>query len=130
MNVMCQDVLFVYTRGYTGGEEMPDGYGIKANPADEDGNRHFMLLTVYAEAFDGQFSDRSGVTAYTADGDADLHEAGKLLVGHQVSSKMVVLPAKGWAVQGVCHSGCTGAGGVTDQAKVHSRCQSYWSTIQ
>ena len=46
----------------------------------------------------------------------------RLLVGHHISSKMIVMPSKGWTVSGVCSSQCTGMADVSDSDKVTS----YW----
>ncbi len=153
MYKLCQDVLYVYSPGDEG-EELPGSYGITANEvwtfsyfvsshaiaantsialppclsfsqADSHGDRYFMLMVVYDDRYDNTFYDESGVRAFVDSG-SDYEAASKLVVGHHMSSKMIVLPSEEWVVQGICPSTCTGLVGITDEDEVHHKIVENW----
>ncbi len=76
-----------------------------------------MLLTVYNDAFDNSFYDSSGVRAHVGSG-FGYTSASKLMVGHHMSSKMILMPSSEWVVQGVCSSSCTGDEDISDEEEV------------
>ncbi len=82
-----------------------------------DNLRYFMLLTVYNDAFDNSFYDSSGVRAHVGSG-SGYTSASKLMVGHHMSSKMILMPSSEWVVQGVCSSSCTGDEDISDEEEV------------
>ena len=84
--------------------------------ADSNGDRYFMLLIVYKSKYNDHLEE-SGVRAFVDSG-SDYEAAGKLMVGHHMSSKMVVLPSSEWVVQGICPSTCTGLARVSDEDEV------------
>ena len=139
LNKLCQTVLFSWAPGNEG-EALPDGKGVAANavsektpspqrelrmsiepstlslqPVDGTDLRYYMLLVAYdpVSVADGNVEDdSSGMNLYPATG--SFEAVGKLLVGHQISSKMIILPSEDWVVEGICSSDCTGASGISE----------------
>ena len=75
-----------------------------------------MLLTVYSQLYGNDVYDYSGVDVFVGSG--SFEEASKLVVGHHLSSKLVMLPSDGWKVKGICPATCTGQSGLADEENV------------
>ena len=90
---------------------------------DSDGDRYFMLLTVFDESsiVSGDLDGASvGMEVFYDTGNvaSDLEPVAKMMVGNAVSSKMVVMPVDGYAVEGVCSADCSGISSLSDEDKV------------
>eukprot|EP00094_Tigriopus_californicus_P006034 TCALIF_05811-PA protein Name:"Protein of unknown function" AED:0.07 eAED:0.07 QI:32/0.8/0.5/0.83/1/0.83/6/0/465 len=113
VNRKCQDVLFVWSPG-SDGEVLPKDMGIEVKPKNADGRRYVMLMTYYKKALS---TDSSGMTLVHGSG-SSFTKVAKMMVGHYVSSKMVVMPGQDWTVQGICHSDCSANSELTSTTEI------------
>eukprot|EP00095_Tigriopus_kingsejongensis_P008634 maker-scaffold426_size175065-snap-gene-0.33 protein:Tk08634 transcript:maker-scaffold426_size175065-snap-gene-0.33-mRNA-1 annotation:"moxd1-like protein 2" len=73
-----------------------------------------MLMTFYREALT---ADSSGMRLFYSN-EPSYTKVGKMMVGHHISSKMVVMPGGEWVVEGVCPSSCSASADLTKQTEV------------
>lgn len=75
-----------------------------------------MLMTYYKKAIS---TDSSGMTLVFGSG-SSFTKVAKMMVGHFVSSKLIVMPGQDWTVQGICHSDCSANSELTSTTEVCS----------
>ena len=98
----CKSLLFVWAPGSTG-ELLEKGTGIKS--LNNDMRRHHLLLQVIYNPGTGFLTDESGIRLYHTRN--VLRQAGKMVVGHRSSNKLVILPnVSNWRTLGLCPSAC------------------------
>lgn len=73
-----------------------------------------MLVVAYSVAVT---NDDSGMDLFHGSG-SSYAEVGRMMVGHHISSKMIVMPSADWIVRGVCSSKCTGLAELTEATQV------------
>ncbi len=78
------------------------------------GKHYYMYLVAYDKDVS---SDASGMELFYS-ADASLTPVGRMLVGHHISSKLIVMPSKGWKVMGICSTQCTGLADIASQSTV------------
>jgi hypothetical protein len=79
-----------------------------------DGARYVMTIVAFSETVS---SDDSGMDLFWST-TTSLSPVGRMMVGHHISSKLIVMPGKGWKVMGVCSSQCTGIADVSSSDTV------------
>ena len=101
-HTVCKSVLFIWTPG-SGGEMLQQGAGLEAL-LDEKRKHYFLLENIY-NAGTGFLSDNSGVELFYSR--QALQPAGKMIIGHRHSNKLVVMPeVEDWRTTGLCSSLC------------------------
>ena len=70
--------------------------------ANSNGERFLLIQTFYDQS---SSSDKSGLKLYTGTG-SSYEKVGKMMIGHYISSKMIVMPGKDWKIQGICSTSC------------------------
>lgn len=77
-----------------------------------------MLTIAYdISAYNDDIADKSGMEVYHSSS-SSYSKVSKLMVGHHVSSKMVIMRSQNWVVRGICPHTCTGDRDLTNADKV------------
>ena len=99
---VCKSVLFIWTPG-SGGEMLQQGVGLES--LLDENRKHYLLLENIYNAGTGFLSDNSGVELFYSR--QALQPAGKMIIGHRHSNKLIVMPeVDDWRTTGLWSSSC------------------------